>query len=89
MLVAFLLSLITTRVSDYEAVNDPEAVLEEFGETPLPDEEFFDSRIADYTVACQRNAAVNDKKARRLRIAGSALLLGILLQACYLAVRAW
>jgi hypothetical protein len=89
MLAAFLISLIATRVSDYEAINDPRSVLEEFGDAPLPDEEFFDSRIADYTVACERNAAVNDKKAARLKIAGYALLLGIVLQACYLVLKAW
>jgi hypothetical protein len=63
MLTAFLISLFATKVSDYEAVNDPHDILEEeFGDTPLSDEEFFDSRIADYTVACKRNADVNDKR---------------------------
>ena len=76
-------------MSDYEAVNDPRDVLDEFGDAPVSDEEFFDSRIADYVVAWERNSAVNDRKASRLKIAGYSLLLGITLQACYLALKAW
>lgn len=89
MLAAFVISLWATKVSDYEAVNDPRRVLDEFGNAPVSDEEFFDSRIADYVVAWERNSAVNDRKASRLKVAGYALLLGIMLQACYLALRAW
>ena len=81
MLAAFLISLWATKVTDYEAVNDPRDVLEEFGDAPVSDEEFFDSRIAEYVVAWERNSAVNDRKASRLKVAGYALLLGITLQA--------
>jgi len=61
-------------IRDYEGVADPERVLESFGEEPPSDDEFFDDRIADYAVSTNRNAAVNDRVARHLEIAG--LILG-------------
>jgi hypothetical protein len=87
MISAFLLSLWATKVSDYEAVNEPQDVVDEFGDEPMPDEEFFDNRIADYTVACERNSAVNDKKASWLTVAAYVLVVGILLQAVYILSR--
>jgi hypothetical protein len=89
MLIWFLLSLWATKVSDYEAVNAPHRVFAEFGSVPLDDEEFFDNRIADYIVACERNTRANDLKASRLKLAGYSLLVGITLQACYLTARGW
>jgi hypothetical protein len=87
MLGSFLLSLFATKVSNYEAVNEPQDIIEQFGDAPMSDEEFFDLRIADYAVACERNSQVNDKKAFQLVVAAYLLLAGIALQACYLIIR--
>jgi hypothetical protein len=88
MMAAFLLSIWGAMVSNFEALSDPNEVIEQFTEdVPMADEEFFDHRIADYTVAYERNSAVNDAKALHLTIAGFAVVLGIFLHACYLVLR--
>jgi hypothetical protein len=83
MLVAFLLSLWSIRVSEYEIPDDPQDIIAGFGAAPPEDEDFFDDRIVDFAVACQRNVAVNDEKAGQLTGAGYLLLAGIFLHACY------
>jgi hypothetical protein len=86
MLAAFLLSLWATQISIYEAVNEPADILEELGDSQPDDEDFFDDRIADYTVAYERDSEVNDKKANQLLVARYFLLVGIALHACYFIV---
>jgi hypothetical protein len=86
MLLAFVLSLWSVRISTYEAPNDPIAVINGFGSTPPTDDEFFDARIVDYAVASQQNAIVNDGKARVLAGAGYAILAGIVLHAGYFVI---
>ena len=68
MLGGFLLSLSSIGVSNYEAINDPQDIIAGFGDTPPEDEDFFDDRIIDFTVAYQRNSAVNDTKATKLTL---------------------
>jgi hypothetical protein len=80
---AFVLSLLVMQVSKYEAITDPNDVTEQFEDTPMDDELFFDNRIADLTVACERNTGVNNSKAIYLELAGYALVLGILLHAAF------
>ena len=87
MLAPFLWSLRAIKISTYEAIAEPRHIINEFGDTPPTDEEFFDDRIADYTVAYERNSKVNDGKAFRLSIAGYCLALGICLHACYFILR--
>jgi len=82
-LSAFLLSLWSIRVSVYEGVVNPQEIVAAFGTSPPDDEDFFAHRIVDFAVACQRNSAVNDRKARQLTYAGFLLLAGIFLHACY------
>jgi hypothetical protein len=84
---AFILSLLVLQVANYEAITEPDDVTEQFGETPMKDEQFFDNRIGDFTVACNRNTKVNDKKAIYLEFAGYALVLGILLHAGFFVLR--
>jgi hypothetical protein len=84
MLGGFLLALSSIGVSDYEAINDPRDIIAGFGDTPPEDEDFFDDRIIDFTVAYERNSAVNDTKATKLTWAGHLLLLGIFLHASYI-----
>jgi hypothetical protein len=86
-LAAFLLSLWSIRVSEYEALNDPQEIITGFGTSPPEDEDFFDDRIVDFAVAYQRNSIVNDRKAVKLSWAGFLLLAGIFLHACYFFVK--
>jgi esterase/lipase superfamily enzyme len=87
MLTSFLLSLLATKVSTYEGVNHPREIIDGFGDSPVTDEEFFDDRLADFTIAWERDSQVNDKKAALISIAGYALLAGISLHACYFIIR--
>jgi hypothetical protein len=87
MLGAFLLSLWATQISTYEAITEPADVLKSYKDNPPTDDEFFDDRIADYTVACEKNSLVNDRKANQLLVARYFLLAGITLHAIYFIVR--
>jgi hypothetical protein len=87
MLGAFLLSLWATQISVYEAITEPADVLAAYEDSPPTDEDFFDDRIADYTVAYEKNSLVNDRKANELLVARYFLLAGIALHATYFIVR--
>jgi hypothetical protein len=87
MLIAFLFSLLSVQISNYEAVCHPEELFDQFGDEATSDEDFFDLRIADYSVACEANSTVNDGKALKLQIAGYSLLAGIAASALYLLVK--
>ena len=65
-------------IRTYEGLTDPEDVVNNFGDEPPSNEEFFDDRIADYAVATTRNAAMNDRAARFLEIAVSFLAMAML-----------
>jgi hypothetical protein len=86
---AFLFSIFAARMEDYEAINDPEKIIESFDEDRPDNESFFDDRIVDLAVACNKNSKVNDKKARRLEFAGICLLVGIAAHAVYFLWRTW
>jgi hypothetical protein len=62
----------------YEGLADPEGIIRQFGDTPPSNEEFYDDRIVDATVAANRNSATNDKRAALLTIASILLIAGIL-----------
>ena len=87
MAIAFSSSLLVTQVAKYEAITDPSDVTEQFGDTQMDDGVFFDNRIAAFTVACERNANVNNKKVVLLQIAGYSLLVGIFLHAGFFVLR--
>jgi hypothetical protein len=84
MLLAFLLALWASGIASFEVANNPEEIVDEFGDKPMSDEAFFDNRIADFVVASEGNCEVNDKKALQLVIAGYVLLGGIVLHACFI-----
>jgi hypothetical protein len=86
MLLAFLLALWASGIADFEVANNPEDVVDEFGDEPMSDEAFFDNRIGDFVVASEGNSEVNDRKAFQLVIAGYALLGGIVLHACFIVL---
>lgn len=89
MAISFLISLHATNVAIYEAVSNPADIIEKFGTNPPTDEEFFDARILDYTVAYERNAIVNTSKARWLTTARYMLLIGVFCHASYFIYRSW
>jgi hypothetical protein len=84
MLLAILLSLQATNIAKYEAITEPRDIFEKFGDNPPDDAEFFDDRIVDYSVAYERNSAVNDRKAAHLYVARYLLLGGITSHAIYI-----
>ena len=87
MLVAFLYSLWSIKISNYEAPSDPNEIIDGFQTAPPTDEDFFDDRIIDYAVAYERNSAVNDSKANQLSVAGYWMLVGLTAHALYFTVR--
>jgi hypothetical protein len=89
MTVGFLLVIFARQVVQYEALIDPDSVIDQFGDTPMSDEQFFDYRIADYQAAINANVPVNDTKANRLTAATYCLGAGILLYASLFILSIW
>lgn len=71
--VALALIVLATRIRRYEAVADPQKVVDSFGDTEPTNKDFFDDRIADLTVATSRNSAVNNSVANILLYASLCL----------------
>ncbi|THK36636.1 hypothetical protein EHS39_17675 [Ensifer sp. MPMI2T] len=86
MLVSFLLSLWATQIARFEGVTTGAKIIDNFGDRPPSDEEFFEDRIVDYTVAHERNALVNNAKARLLLVARLLLLMGVSFHAIFFLV---
>ena len=84
---SFLCSLLVIQVSTFEALTSPRDIIKQIKDREVTDKEFFNSRIADITVAFDRNSAVIDRKANVLQCAGYALLVGILLHATFFIIR--
>ncbi len=82
-LVAFYFSLQVLQVAAYERPSDPYKIIQGFDKSPPKDEDFFDHRIIDLTVASGRNALVNDKKAVYLSLSGYLILSGLAGHAAY------
>lgn len=78
-LISFIGALFTTIVAmgiySYEGINDPEDILDSFGDEPQTNAEFFDNRIVDATVATNRNIQKNNFRAKLLYL--SSTLIGI------------
>lgn len=87
MLGAFLLSLMATQIAAYRIPNEPTDIIEGFGDDPPTDDDFFDDRIIEYAVACEKNSPINDGKADMLHYARYLLLGGIALHASYFVAR--
>jgi hypothetical protein len=86
IMACLLLSVLALSVGGYERANTPKGVIDSLGEGPeINEREFLARRIADLSVAQDRNALVNDRQASRLAFAGALLVLGVLLHAAYFA----
>ena len=86
--IAFASVLIALGMYSYETPTDPTEYIEELGDEPPTNEEFFDDRIIDLSVAYNRNVETNDKRVRMLLLSNFFLLVGLSLHATYFIVAA-
>ena len=76
--VAILFCVLAMQKRNYEAIAAVEEVLAELqSESGLSDEQFFEYRLIDYSVATRRNADVNRRVATWLAVAGFSVLAGV------------
>lgn len=87
LVASFVLSLLATRISGYEPLNVPADILIEIEKDQQTDDVFYRKRIADFTVAYERNSIVNDGKASLLSYARYFLLIGIATHFAYYSFR--
>jgi hypothetical protein len=77
---ALLLTVMATRIREFEGICDPEKVIDGFGKKPPTDADFLDDRIVGLSVATNRNSAQNENVARLLQWAALIIFLAALLQ---------
>jgi len=87
MLLSFLVSLWAVRISGFEGIVLPSDVTAQLEKDGFDEEKFFLSRIADFSVATQRNSDINDKQASELALAGVLMLLGMIAHGVYFYLR--
>ena len=75
---ALLFVLFALRIRAFEALTDPERIIEDWEEDGPSNEEFFEDRIADYAVAASRNLRVNNRIAATLAVAAWLLVLAMM-----------
>ena len=80
LLASLLFAILSMRIRTYEAPFDPEQIIKSFGKSPPKDDNFLDQRLVDYTVAINRNRAVNNHVANLLSGSSWLLFAGISLQ---------
>jgi hypothetical protein len=80
LLLGLLLTILATRIREFEGICDLEKVVDSFGAKPPTDEDFLDDRLADLVVATKRNSIQNDKIATCLQWASYMLFVAVLLQ---------
>lgn len=85
---AFILVLMALGMYGYETPMDPIEYFEQLGDEPPTNEEFFDDRIIDLSVAYNRNVKTNDQRVRMLIFSNLLLLVGLVLHATYFIVAA-
>lgn len=61
--------LFAASIRQYEGLTDPRQLVGELNDSPPTDDEFFDARIVDFTVATERNSLQNDRTATALTAA--------------------
>lgn len=78
-LIAALVSIMRSLgIYSYEGLVDPEELLKEIGANAQSDDVFFDFRVADLSVAHNRNEKQNDRRAWYLSVASWLTVAGIL-----------
>lgn len=78
LVISLALSVLSLAIFQYEASTTPEAIIESFSDLPPSDEDFFDDRIVDFTVATPRNSEKNNRRARLLLWSNVFLFIGII-----------
>ena len=76
---ALAFALYALKVTNYSGCPDPEQELRDIEQQRRSAEEFWQTRMAIYAVAANRNAALNNERGNCLRWAGRLLLAGITL----------
>ncbi len=85
IVTALTLVVLAVGIYQHEKPSDPMKMIDRYSETEPTDSEFFDERIADFAVATERNARINDRRAALLRFASFVLLFGVAAQTFLLA----
>jgi hypothetical protein len=75
--LALLITVTAICIRVFEAAADPRKVSDEFSPNVPTDAEFFDRRIADYTVATETNRKVNNSIGKRLYWAAISLAIAV------------
>jgi len=76
--VAVLFCVLAMQVRKYEGISDPDEILNAFDEEGVPsDDDFYDDRVVDYSVAIAKNSGVNNRVAGWLSVSGFSILLGV------------
>jgi hypothetical protein len=78
--LSLLFTLLAIRVRAYEAPCDPEKWIENVGENPQDDLEFFEDRIVDFAVAANRNEKINTAAAIKIKVAGWLIFAAVIVQ---------
>jgi hypothetical protein len=82
LLLIFLISLcfsaLALGIYSYESINDPKIIIDNYGSNVPKNEEFFNDRIIDVSVATNRNKNQNDKRSNMLKISSWIMVIGIL-----------
>jgi len=73
LILSFITAILSMRILEYELLCDMQEACSEESSMSL----FYKKRIADYTVATQRNIVVNNKRANALRVSCYLLAAGI------------
>ena len=70
----------------YERINDAKHIINQLGKSPPSDEDFFDDRIIDLTVAITRNTRANRKKDKFLLLTTIFLIIGVLFHSIFFTI---
>lgn len=76
--IGFFLSILAMGFYKHENITNLTRVIKSFGDSPMRDEDFFDYRLADFTVATERNHEKNNIRAKLLTGTLVCIFLGIL-----------
>jgi hypothetical protein len=87
MLLSFMLSLWAVRISAFEGITIPSIAIEQLQRDGFDQDKFYLNRIADFSIAAQRNSNLNDRQAKTLTIAGAIMLIGMLAHGVYFYMR--
>jgi hypothetical protein len=80
LFIGFVSTILALSILRHEGICDPSEVASTYRKISPKDEDFFNYRIADFVVACERNARSNDWRAIWLNVTVIAMMCSI---SCY------